>query len=136
MKDEVLSSVDAHVMDTSGYQVSDLENFEIYWEYDQLELDDVFRPGIDSLFSLSTFNVFEMCSMAENPILIDEVQDKETSCPLPTTTVSDRPTPDPVLTRSRSFGTRTEKVPDVVYRKLFQYFISFLLCMYFNINLN
>ena len=32
MKDEVLSSVGAQDMDTSGYQVSDLDNVEFQWE--------------------------------------------------------------------------------------------------------
>ena len=32
MMDEVLSSVGAQGMDTRGYQVSDLDEVEVYWE--------------------------------------------------------------------------------------------------------
>ena len=38
-------------------------------------MDAVFRPGIDISFTLWTFEDFEMDSMAEIPILIDEEQD-------------------------------------------------------------
>ena len=50
MKDEVLSTVGAQKeWDTRGYQVSsDLDAVEFYWENDQLDVDAVFRPGIDS----------------------------------------------------------------------------------------
>ena len=84
MRDEVLSSVGAQDMDTSGYQVSaDLDDVEFYCENDRLDVDAVFRPGMDTPFSPSTFNNFEIGSMAENPILIDEEQDKENSPPPP-----------------------------------------------------
>ena len=64
---------------------------------DQLDIDAVFRPGIDTPLSLSTFNEFKMGSMAENPILIDEEQDKENSPRLPTTPDSERPTQTPCV---------------------------------------
>ena len=38
MRDEVLSSVGAQDMETSGYQVSELDDVEFHWEYDQLVL--------------------------------------------------------------------------------------------------
>ena len=60
MRDEVLSSVNAHDLDTSGYQVSDLDDVELYWENDQLNVDAVFRPGIETPFCPSTFNIFEI----------------------------------------------------------------------------
>ena len=51
MRDEVLSSVGAQDMDTSVYQVSaDLDDVDFYWENDQLDVDAVFRPGIDTFF--------------------------------------------------------------------------------------
>ena len=59
-------------MDASGYQVSDLEDIEFHWEDLDLNTDIVIPPGIDTPISPSTLNVFEMGSMAENPILIDE----------------------------------------------------------------
>ena len=52
MRDEVLSSVGAQDRDTSGYQVSDLEDVDFYWENDQLDVDVVFGPGIDTPFFL------------------------------------------------------------------------------------
>ena len=42
MRDQVLSSVVAQDMDTSGYQVSDLDDVEFYWGNDQLDVDAVF----------------------------------------------------------------------------------------------
>ena len=75
MRDVVLSSVRAQHMDTSGYQVSNLE--DIHWEDPDLNFDAVFRPGINTHFTPSTFNDFEMGLMAENRILIDEEQNKE-----------------------------------------------------------
>ena len=50
MRDEVLSSVGAQEgLDTSGHQVSaDLDDADFYWENDQLEVDAVFRPSIDT----------------------------------------------------------------------------------------
>ena len=50
MRDKVLSSVGAQIMDTGGYQVSDLDDMDFYWENDQLDEDAVFRPGIDTPF--------------------------------------------------------------------------------------
>ena len=59
-----------------------------------------------------------MGGSAENPILLDEKEDKKNS-PV-TTPVPERPTRSPALLRSRLWGTRIENVPDYVYRKLFQ----------------
>ena len=50
MREEVLSSVGAQDLDTSSYQVSDLEDIEFNWEDSQLDMDAVFRPGIDTPF--------------------------------------------------------------------------------------
>ena len=50
MRDEVLCSVGIQHLDTSSYQLTDLENIEFNWENSQL--DAVFRPSIDThLFS-------------------------------------------------------------------------------------
>ena len=90
---EVLSSVDARDMDTSGYQVSaNLDDVEIFLGNGQLDVDDVFRLCIDTLFSPTAFDDFEMGEgSAENPILLDEEEGRENSPP-PTTPVSERPT--------------------------------------------
>ena len=55
MRDQVLASVGAQDLDTSSYQVSDLEDIEFNWENPQLDMDAVFRPGIDTPFSPTTF---------------------------------------------------------------------------------
>ena len=114
MRDEVLSSVGAQEgLDTSGYQVSpDLDDVEFYWENDQLDVDAVFRPGIDTPFLQTAFDDLETGGSAENPILFDEEEDKKISPPTTGTPVPGRPTRPPALLRSRPFGTRIEKVPD------------------------
>ena len=120
MRDEVLSSVGAQDLDTSSYQVSDLEDIVFNWEDSQLDMDAVFRPGIDTPFSATTFEDLLMGDgSVENPIVLDEEEDKENSLP-PKTSESLRPTEPPRLQRSRPFGTRIENVPDYVYRNLFQ----------------
>ena len=78
MMDEVLSSVGARDIGTSGYQVSDPNDVELYWEKDQLRVDAVFRPGIGIPFSRSTFKDFETDSSAGNPILIDKEEVRRT----------------------------------------------------------
>ena len=118
MRDELLSSVGARDLDTSGYQVSDLDDVEYYWENDQLDVETVFIPGDDTPFSPTAFDHLEMGGSAENPILLDEEEDNKNSPPK--TPVSERPTRPPELLKIRPFGTRMENVPDYVYRNLFQ----------------
>ena len=80
-------------MDTREYQVSaDLDDFFFYWENDQLDVDAVFRPGIDTNFSTTAFDHLEKGGSAKNHILHDEEEDKEDSPPTTTTPVSERPT--------------------------------------------
>ena len=107
-------------MDTSGYQVSaDLDDVEFYWENEQLDVDVVSRPGIDTVFSPIASDELEMGGSAGNPILLDEEDDKENSPPT-TTPVSEKPPRTPALLRSRTFGRRIENVPAYAYRNLFQ----------------
>ena len=124
MRDEVLSSVGSQEgLDTSGYHVSaGLDDVDFYWENDQLDLDTVFRPGIDTPFSPTAFDSLEMGGSEENLILMDEEEDKENSPapPPPTTPVYEKPTRSLSLLRSRPIGRRIENVPDYVYRNLFQ----------------
>ena len=120
MRDEVLSSVGARDLDTGSYQVSDLEDIEINRENLQTDMDAVFRPGIDTPFSPTTFEDLLMGEgSVENPIVLDDEKDKENAPPPPTTHESVRPTEPPMLQRKRAFGARTENVPDYVFRKLF-----------------
>ena len=50
MREEVLLSVGAQDLDTSEYQLSDLDDVEFYWESVQLDVHAVFRPGINKPF--------------------------------------------------------------------------------------
>ena len=120
MRDEVLSSVGAQDLDDSSYQVSDLEDIEFNWEDSHLDMDAVFRPGIDTPFSPTTFDDLSKEGSVENLIVLDEGQDKENSPPTPSTPESVRPTEPPRLQRSCPFGARIENVPDYVYRNLFE----------------
>ena len=108
MRDKVLSSLGAQEgLDTSGYQVSaDLDDVEFYWENDQLDVDAVFRPGIDTPISPTAFDDWEMGGSAEKPILLDKEEDKENSPPTTTTPESERPTRLPALLISSPFETR------------------------------
>ena len=132
LREEVLSSVGAQDLDTSSYQLTDLEDIEFDWENSQLEMDARFRPGIDTPFSPTTFNDLSMEGSVEKPIVLDKGEDKE-NAPPPSTPESVRPTEPPRLQGSRAFGARIEIVPDYVYRNLFQYVLP---CLYFDINYN
>ena len=118
MREEVFSSMGAQDLDTSIYQVSDLEDIEFNWENLQLDMDAVFRPGIDTPFSPTTFDDLSMEGSVENPIVLDEEEDKE-NAPPPTTPESVRPTKPSRLQRSRAFGERIENIPDYVFLNLF-----------------
>ena len=121
MREEVLSSVGAQDTDTSGHELSDLEDIEFSWEDSAVDMDSVYRPGIDTPFSPSIFDDFQMQgSTATNSIIVDDEEDKENSAPTTTTPESERPTEPPRLLGSRPFGTRLENVPDSVYRTLFR----------------
>ena len=48
LRDKVLSTLGAEDMDTSGYQVSDVESIEFLWEDPDLKKDVHFRPGLDA----------------------------------------------------------------------------------------
>ena len=119
MRDDVLSSVAAQDLVTSSYQVSDLEDIEFNCENSQLDMDAVFTPGINTPFSPTTFDDLSMEESAENPIPLDEEEDKENSAPT-TTPVPERSTEPSRLLRSRAFGGRIEIVPDYNYRNFFQ----------------
>ena len=117
MRDEVLSSVGAQNLDTSSYQVSDLEDIELNWENSHLERNSVLRPDIDTPFTPTRSDDLSMEGSVENPIVFDEEEDKENAPPSTPETV--RPTEPPKLHRSRVFGARMENVSDYVFRNLF-----------------
>ena len=108
MRDELFSSVEAQDLDTSSYQVSDLEDIEFNWEISQLDMDARFRPDKDTTFFPTTFDDFSMEGPVENPIVLDEEEDKENAPPPQTTTGSVRPTEPPrsqVSEKSRFWST-------------------------------
>ena len=117
MMDEVLLNLGAQDMGTSGYQVSVLDDFDFYPENDQLDVNVVLRPRNETPFSSIALDDLEMGGLAENPILLDEEEDKENSPPA--TLVSVRSTQPPALLRMWPFGTMVETVPEDVFRKLF-----------------
>ena len=118
MRDEVLSSVGVQDLDTSSYQISDLEDIVFNWGNSQLDMDAVFRPGIDTPFFPTTFDNLSMEGSVKNSILLDEKEDKE-NAPPPTTPQSLRPTESPRLQKSSAFGAGMENVPDYRFRNLF-----------------
>ena len=54
MWDEVHSNVGAQDVDISKHEVSDQKDLEFHLEEPDLKTDAFFRPGIDTLFFLST----------------------------------------------------------------------------------
>ena len=58
------------------------------------------------------FDDLELGGSAENPILLDEEEDKENSPPTTSTPVSERPTQPPALLRSCPLATIIEDVPN------------------------
>ena len=108
----------AQDLDTGSYQVSDLEDLEFNWEDSELDMDALFRPGIDTPFSPTTFDdLLKGDGSVENPIVSDEEKDKENAALI--TLESVRPTEPPRFLRSRAFGARLEIVPDYVFGNLF-----------------
>ena len=57
-REEVLSSIGAQDTDTRGYELSDLEDFEFSWEDPAVDMDNVYRAGIDTPFCPSIFDNF------------------------------------------------------------------------------
>ena len=110
MRDEVLSSVGTQDLNSSSCQVSDLENIDFNWQNSQLDMDTVFRSGIGTHFSPTTFEDLSMGGSIENPFVLDEEEDNENSPP--STPVSVRPTETPRLQRSRAFGEGIGNIPD------------------------
>ena len=55
--DEILSSVGAQDLDTSGYQVCDLEDIDFHWEDLDLNMDSVSQPSKNTLFLLQILTI-------------------------------------------------------------------------------
>ena len=96
MRGTVHSSVAAHDTDTRGYKLSYLEDIEISWEDPAVDMDNVHRPEIDSPFSPSTFDDFQMeGSTAANQIIVDDEENKENSAPTTTKTPESESSAEP-----------------------------------------
>ena len=119
MREEVLSSVGAQVTDTRGYELSDPEDIKFSCEDPAVDMDCVFRPEINTPFSPSISDDFQMGSIAANSLIVDDEENKKNSAPTTTTPGSERPIEPPGFLRSRPFLIRLENVPDSVYRTLF-----------------
>ena len=110
MREEVLSSVGAQDTDTSGYELSYLEEIEFSWEDPAVDMDIVYRPGIDTPFSPSIFDDFQMeGSTATNPIIVDDEEDKENSAPTTTTPESRATNRTSEITEKSSIRDSTRK---------------------------
>ena len=98
--------------------MSDRDDVEIYGKIDQLDVDVVFTPDLETPFLPTAFDALEIGCSAENPILVNEEEDNEKS--LPTTPVSERLKRPAALLKCCPFGTRIENVSDCNFRNLFQ----------------
>ena len=109
MQDEVRASAGDHDV-SSDFVQSDLDDLE----NPNVQMDAVYRPGIDTLFSPSLFENFPVAGSPDDPMEIDDEQDKENE--YPTTPELQRPTQPPPLHRSlsRPFGTRLENISNAV----------------------
>ena len=96
-------------MDTNGYEVSEPDDIECFWENHEFEKNAVFRLVIDTIFSPTVFKDLEMeeVGSSKNPIVVKEEEDMENS-PL-TILVSERPTEPPKLLGIRFFWERSKK---------------------------
>ena len=83
-------------------------------------MDAVFKPGIDTHFSPTTFHDLSMERSVEILIDLDEQEDKENAPPPPSTPESVRTTEPPRLQRIHAFRARMKNLPDYVFSSLFQ----------------
>ena len=118
MREAFLPGGGAQVMDTRGYEVSELDVIGFVWESPQLEVDALFRPTTDTSFSPTAFDRLEKIGPVENPILLDDEQDDENLSHR--NRVSERPDRLPTLPRNCKLGTRIENGPDYDYENVLQ----------------
>ena len=118
MRDEVLFSVEAQDLDTYSYQVSNFEDIEFNLGEFTTGHGHSVQTRRRHHFSPITFDDISMGGSVGNPIVLDEEEDKVNS--LPSTPECVRPAETPRLQRSLDFGAIVEKVPDYIYKNLFQ----------------
>ena len=123
---ETLRTVVAQCMDTSGYQVFDLEDSDFHWEDPYLNTHTDSQTGLDYHLQPSCFKDFEMVSLVANPILIDNDEDNENSSPPPSSTlVSGKRIELARSLRSSPFGTRIKNFPRYVFGNFSEYLLLF-----------
>ena len=66
-------------MDTSGYELSDMDNLECFLGNPHSDADAVFVNEIDTPFSTTAFDSLEMGGSVGNPTLLVNEEDKEKS---------------------------------------------------------
>ena len=98
-------------MNTSDYELSDLNDFKFSWVKTELEVDALFEPGTFKLFLPTALNILERRESVEKPNLLDEEEDKRNS-PLKTPFYG-RPNYFPALLQNRQFATKLESALDV-----------------------
>ena len=89
MREEVFSWAGAQEKVISGYEFSDMDDIEFFWENPQLEVGVVFKSRFHSPLPVKTFGCLEIRGFLENAIILDSEEDKRNS-PY-TTLVSERP---------------------------------------------
>ena len=117
MTDKIFTSVGPQGINTSGYQFSDLDDIEFYWEIDQSASDSNFRPGTDGLFPQQLLTFWRLEDQQKTSISSTMSEKNEEP---PTKPMFDRSNRRPAPLRSRAFGTRNENVTEYVHRHLFQ----------------
>ena len=55
-----------------GYELSYLKYLEFSWEDPAVDMDSVYRPGVETPFLPSILDIFQMGPAAANQILVDD----------------------------------------------------------------
>ena len=108
------------MLERSGYELSDLEDIEFFWENPQVDLNAVSKPGIDTPISPTVCKNLELGEEGSSgsPMVWNEHKVEENSPP--TFPLSERPTEPTGLLKCRPFARRIENVPEYVSRFLFE----------------
>ena len=91
-------------MDKNGCQVSVLVHIDCHWVDPDLKICANFDPALT--FSATTLNDFQICSLNENPFLLDELQ---VIYPPPKTPVTQKRTRLPALLEFQTLYTEQKK---------------------------
>ena len=89
MRDKMFRSVGAQDKDISGHQLSAMNDVELYWKKEQLDVDAAFRPGIETHFHQQRLTTWRSGNQQKAPTLPNKEVDKSST---PITPVSERQT--------------------------------------------